>query len=130
MYCTATDLRKVMRKLPTSITDLDINFHIEKADSLIDAMLGEVYNVPLLPIPSLIKNISIDLAVFFLAEDLYSSQQPNMDAYHEKRYDRAMEMLNKIVLGDLVIVGNTPKGDTGYASTNTQQIFTYEDPEW
>lgn len=130
MYCTATDLRKVMRKLPTSITDLDINFHIEKADSLIDAMLGEVYNVPLLPIPSLIKNISIDLAVFFLAEDLYSSQQPNMDAYHEKRYTRAMEMLNKIVLGDLIIVGNTPKGDAGYASTNTEQIFTYEDPEW
>jgi phage gp36-like protein len=130
LYSTVEDIKRAMKKLSVRVTDEEIQSYIEKADSLIDAMLGEVYNVPLFPVPVLIKYISVDLAVFFLSEDLYTSQQPNMDAYQEKRYTRAMEMLNQIVLGDLIVVGNTPKNETGYATTNDEQIFTYEDPEW
>lgn len=132
MYTSPENVKKVMMgKLTARVTDEDIIYHIEKADAYIDAVLGEVYVTPLeLPIPKLIESISTDLAVFFLAEDLYSSQQPNLDQYHEKRYHRALEMLSKIVGGDLVI-GLPEKQESGFASTNdADAIFTLEEPWW
>jgi phage gp36-like protein len=131
-YTSPSNIREIMRKLPSSITDQDLTYHIEKADALINAKLGEVFVTPFLPeIPRLIQDISTDLAIFFMAESLYSSNQPNLDEYQETRYDRAMDLLNQILLGDLVI-GVTPKSghESGFATTNDQQIFNYEEPEW
>jgi phage gp36-like protein len=129
VYASPDKVRKVMRNLPPRVTDEDIVFHIDKAEGYIDALLGEVYNTPFFPVPRIIESIAIDLAVFFLAEDLFSSQKPNLDEYHQKRYDRAMKLLEKLAGGDLTI-SQPQKQQSGFASTNTQQIFNYEDPEW
>jgi phage gp36-like protein len=129
IYTSPDKVRKVMRNLPPRITDEDITFHIEKAEGYIDALLGEVYQTPFLPVPRIIESITIDLAVFFLAEDLFSSQKPNLDEYHQKRYDRAMDLLKKVTSGDLVI-GIPQREQSGFATTNTNQVFTFEDPEW
>jgi phage gp36-like protein len=130
-YTSPSNIREIMRKLPSSIIDDDLNYHIEKADALIDGKLGGVYSTPFEPVPRLIQDISTDLAIFFMAESLYSSNMPNMDEYQQTRYDRAMELLNGILEGDISLGRDHKRNsDAGFATTNDQQIFTYEDPEW
>lgn len=130
-YTSPSNIREIERKLPSSITDDDLIYHIEKSDALIDGKLGGVYQTPFSPVPRLIQDISTDLAIFFMAESLYSSNMPNMDEYQEKRYQRAMGLLNDILEGDITLGSDYPrKAESGFATTNDQQIFTYEDPEW
>ncbi|PEZ47028.1 hypothetical protein CN367_11715 [Priestia megaterium] len=135
MYTSPATIRIVMRKLPPSITDQEINYFILKADALINGMLGEMFEIPFLIIPQLIQDISTDLAIYFLAESVYSSQKPNLDEVYTKMYDRAMGYLQKIIDGDITLklpsgVPVEQKSTAGFASTNDQQIFNYEDPEW
>ena len=130
-YTSPSNIKEIMRKLPSSITDQDLTYHIEKADALIDGKLGGVYQTPFNPVPRLIQDISTDLAIFFMAESLFSSNQPNLDEYQKTRYDRAMELLNQILEGDISLGSDNPRrGEAGFATTNDQQIFNYEDPEW
>jgi phage gp36-like protein len=135
-YTSPEKVREIMRKLPPSITEQDIQYHINKAEAYVNGLLGGVFDIPFLPVPQLIEDITTDLAIFFLAESLYSSNMPNLDEYQEKRYERAMKMINDIIMGDLILIIDGeiihPKDSdaSGYATTNDQQIFTYEDPEW
>lgn len=129
-YTSPDEVRKVMRNLPKGITDEDILFHIEKADACIDSVLGEVFKTPFNPAPTLIRHISVDLTVFFLAESLYTSQKPNLDEYFTERYKRVMELLEGIGKGDIDI-GVPIKIETGYATTNKgDPIFTLVKPRW
>lgn len=131
MYSSPERVKMIMRNLPAEkVTDEDIEFFIARATTIIDSYLKEVYPVPFDPIPPIIMVISTDLAVFFLAESLYSSQRPNLDEYYLNRYQRAMELLQKIVNGDMAIIGVDPLPgvSVGYATTNTQQVFNYEEP--
>lgn len=135
-YATPADVEKIMRKLPPSITTADIQYHIDKAESYINGYLGGVFQVPFPVVPEIIKNITVDMAIFFLAESLYSSNKPNLDEYQETRYERSKEMLEQIVSGDIVLVIEDGvikpinSDYSGYATTNDQQIFNYEEPEW
>jgi phage gp36-like protein len=135
-YTTPANVREIMRKLPTSIKDSDIQFHIDKAEAYVNGYLGGVFNIPFDPVPKLIQNITTDLSIFFMAESFYSSNQPNLDEYQETRYERSIKMLEQIVSGDLVLIIDgeiqRPRDSdaSGFATTNDQQIFNYEDPEW
>jgi phage gp36-like protein len=131
-YASPTQIRQIMRKLPSSVSDEEITSHIEKASALIDGLLGEAYVTPFNPVPKLIESLAIDLTIYFLAETLYSSNMPNLDEYQEKRYKRAMEMLNMIAKGDLYIgVPMKSTHKSGFASTNdADPIFTLDEPEW
>lgn len=135
-YTTPKDIRKIIRKLPTSITDEDIQTHIDTTEAYVNGSLGVVFQVPFEPVPELVKNIATDMSIFFMTESLYSSNMPNLDEYQETRFERAKEMLNSIAIGDIVLIVDgqevKPKGSAsaGYATTNDQQIFSYEDPEW
>lgn len=130
-YTSPSNIREIMRKLPSSIVDKDLEYHIEKADALIDGKLGGVYNTPFVPVPRLIQDISTDLAIFFMTESLYSSNMPNLDEYQNTRYERAMELLNDILEGDITLGREHRRiSDAGFATTNDQQVFNYEDPEW
>jgi phage gp36-like protein len=132
MYATVSDIRNVMTKLPPQIKDEDIEFYIKKATTLVDSHLKVAYVTPFNPVPELIKHITIDLAIFFLAESLYSSQMPNFDEYQVKRYERAISMLEKIAIGDLMIdAPQRSNYQSGFASTNDEPpIFTLDEPYW
>ena len=131
LYTTPQQIRKIMRKLPTSITDEDLALNISKAEALVDGKLGMVYYTPFLVVPRLIQDITTDLAIFFTMESLYSSNSPNMDEYQVKRYERALKLLDEVAIGDLAIEVPMRSGhESGYASTNEEQIFTYQEPEW
>lgn len=136
-YILPNDLRSAMRKLPSSITDLELEKYIEKATAYLNGMLGKVYVTPFgeANLPPLIRHLVMDLAVFFLSEDLYTSQQPNMDDYQEKRWERVSKMIEDILSGELVLdaplLPPSQQTSAGFASTNeVPNIFTIEDPFW
>lgn len=135
-----TDIEAVKRilgrKLPSGYPVDDIQANIDRAEAHVNASLYGAFEVPFSPVPNLIKSITTDLAVFYQAETLFSSNLPNLDEYQKTRYDRAVTMLHDLVTGSLVlIVGDEivrpiQDGAGGFKSTSTQQIFNYEDPEW
>jgi len=135
-YTTPEKLQNIMRKLPTSITDLDIQTHINKAEAYVNGFLGGVFQVPFEPVPKLIETITTDISIFYMAESLFSSNMPNLDKYQIARYERSKEMLEEITKGDLVlligseIVRPKASNSSGFATTNDQQVFNYEDPRW
>lgn len=135
-YTTASEIRKVMRKLPTSITDQELEDYAVKATVYINGTLGKSFFVPFEePLPQLLKYLATDLAVYFLTEDLYTSQQPNLDEFNVKRWERIEKTFEMILSGEYDI-GVPMKPDTstnqaGFATTNeTPNIFTLEDPFW
>lgn len=137
-YVIPSDIRRAMRKLPASILDDELEIYIQKAEAYLNGILGAYFTTPFEsePLtPPLIKALTTDLTIFFLAEDLYTSQQPNMDEYQSKRWDRVVNMIEMIKTGELDI-GVEPKPNTdtaqaGFASTNIDlPIFSIEDPFW
>lgn len=129
-YTSPADVRQILRKLPTSITDEDIQYHVDRAEALIDGILGGVYVTPFQdPIPRLINVISTDLAVYSLAHSLYTSNMPNLDETYRDRYEQAMKLLDEIAKG-AIDIGVEKKSESGFAITNDEQIFNYEEPWW
>lgn len=132
-YTTVTDIRRAFSKLSVKVTDEDLQVYAEKASDYLDALLGDVFETPLNNPKPIIKHLATDLAIFFYAEDVYSSQQPNLDEYYTKRYERVVDTIEKILAGELDI-GVTPKDPataSGFASTNEDDpIFTLDKPYW
>jgi phage gp36-like protein len=123
-YTSPANVKRALRKLPSSVTDEDIYYHIQQADALIDAKLGAVMSVPLSLVSPLVEKVSTDLTIYFLAENLFSSNMPNLDETYTKRYDRAIEWLENMVEKEM------DKKGSDFASTNDEQIFTYDEPKW
>lgn len=131
-YTDVAEVKRSLRKLPSSVTDNEINVFIAKGDAIIDSVLGIVFMIPLAIPPQIVKNISTDLAVFYLAESFYTSQQPNLDEVYTKRYERAMKQLNDIATGDLFVEmpKRPPEEQFGYASTNDREPDFDLETEW
>ena len=128
MYTDVSEVKKVMRSLPQSskLSDTDIQFFIEQAESQVDAFLREIYHTPFIVVPSAIKKVSLDLAVYYLTESLYTSFQPNQMDGNQVRYDRSMEILKMIRNGDILLEGAEPLRpftDIGYDSTFDGELF-------
>lgn len=132
MYVTPQDIRDYMKQSPGRVTDEDLDVHIETAVAYIHGRLGSFYVTPFpMPTPDIIVTIARDLAIFFTFEALYSSNAPNMDEYQKVRYDRAMDLLDRIVSGEMTLPGRQPlpEGKSRQASTTdgVQNIFNYDD---
>jgi len=73
------------------------------AESLVDAFLARKYQVPLSPVPSFIKQVTADLAIFNILTD----HLPRKPDFFQPRYDRAMDMLLMIASGTIVVASAT-----------------------
>lgn len=137
MYIDVADVKQVMRSLPSTskISDADIEYYIDMAQAHIDSYLSDIYEVPFLVPPKIIKKITLDLTVYFLTEAVYTSFQPNTQEGNQIRYDRTMEVLSRIRNGDILLVGIEPKvsfDSIGFDSTFDGEVFFSIDPdkEW
>jgi phage gp36-like protein len=132
MYSTPQDVRDRIQTLPSRVTDDMISRFIEEADAIIEAHLSALYfdEIPFSdPVPRIIKYLSAEIATCKLAFSLYTSQQPNMDAYQMARYEEAMQLLNKVANGEMPIP-ELPQ-ESAYGSTNSDPpIFTRGVPPW
>lgn len=130
-YTTPTKMRQLMRNLPPSITDADLQVFADKATVYIDAKLGGLYVVPFNPVTPIIEQIATDLATYFAHEAFYTSQKPNLDETLVKKLEQINKILQEILNGDLYIGIPLPSNrSTGFASTNDRDPEFTLDTEW
>lgn len=110
MYATAEDLEKALtNSVLAQLTDDEngqvvnqqiVEDAIKKADSIIDAYLRARYQVPVHPVPEILRDISIRLAKYFLYRRRLDLDLPDTVS---KEYDSAMSILKDLQSGKAVI---------------------------
>jgi phage gp36-like protein len=112
-YCSQTDIEYVITaEVVTELADDDgdgvadtavVDWAIGRADNLIDSKLKARYNVPFSTVPALIKDLSAELAAYYLGE-----RRQRISESMQNRYDGAIKLLNRIAEGRLLLLGVTP----------------------
>jgi len=95
---------------------------IAKADSEIDAYLAAQYDVPLSPVPALIRNLSTDIAIY----NLYSRRVEEIPQTRAERYKNAIRILEKISKGEISL-GTGDPGVSASADESAEISKTEED---
>ena len=130
-YCTVTDLKNT---LPESqliqltddndtgkIDDEKLNEAIRKADDFIDGHIRGRYDLPLTTVPSMVRDLSIRLATWFLFRRSFSLTLP--DPLKED-YKDCVELLMKIQKGQVSPFPNPPSQEpTFFLSNNRPSIL-------
>lgn len=147
-YCTLTDIRGMMtedvlirmtndEELTVTLIDPNnsahanmlarVNAAIAKADSTIDSKLRDRYNLPLSPLPDVIRDCAVDIAIY----NIYTRKMPEAPASRKDRKDDAIRTLERIAEGKQSIGENTPPDaqaaslDSIIASTTvSDRVFT------
>jgi phage gp36-like protein len=86
----------------TKSNDANLNSAISTADSLIDSYLSAVVPVPLNFVPDIIKQISYDIAVFYLHDRI---QYKDIPERIKDKYDAAVFILKDFAQGKAEIPG-------------------------
>lgn len=73
------------------------------AESFVDAYISRRYTVPLNPVPSLITQITSDLAIF----NMMVEKLPEVPDFFQPRYDRAIKTLEMIRDGKMDLTSQT-----------------------
>jgi phage gp36-like protein len=112
-YCTEDDiLLQLDRDTLIQLTDDDnegkiIDDHvtaaIADADAEIDAHCQGRYDIPLSPVPAMIKKISVDMAVYHLY-----SRRHDVPEIRKDRYKNAIKFLEKVMKGEITLGATTP----------------------
>jgi phage gp36-like protein len=122
-YCATADLKDALSEEKLKqLTDDDslgivvegrVTYAIAAADALIDSYIRGTHTVPLSPVTDRIKQVSIDLSVYFLYKRRREYEMP-VDVV--KDYDRQISFLRDVQSGKVLL-------DTPTAVPNTGGIF-------
>lgn len=109
-YCTLANITDVItEEIVIQLTDDDsagtvdqdhVDRAIERADELIDSYLRGRYQVPFTIVPGLVNHLSADLSIYYLYDRRLNVEVP---ASVENRYKKAIEILERLQNGDLVL---------------------------
>ena len=121
-YSTITDIKKLLPEEALieltddentgAVNDARVTEAIAAADAEIDGYVGGRYGVPLSPVPTAIKRLSVDMAVYHL----YSRRQEIMPETRQVRYDNCVRFLRDVAAGR-VSLGIEPEPDSATDST-------------
>lgn len=145
MYCAVDDLITAIgeqtvvelsndNEEATEIDDEVAGGHILKADNLIDGYLREKYALPLTTVSNIIKDISIDLAVYFLYTRRSDHGVPEevKDKYKD-RIALLKDIQKSNFILDIPLLGSGSTEDSIYGSgeyrvnkTKSDRIFNKE----
>ncbi|HOO96960.1 MAG TPA: DUF1320 family protein [Caldisericia bacterium] len=101
MYTDITQVRKTLKGIDSSIipnsseTEFSIDYAITKAGRIIDAHLGDQFEMPQ-PAPEAIVEIATELSASFCLEYLYSEENGGFFETAHRKYRRAVELLTDI----------------------------------
>jgi phage gp36-like protein len=108
-YCTENDLIKMISQeelaaltaesgdVPDSLVVAEA---ISRADAEIDAYLGTRYALPLSPVPSQAKGLSVDMAIYHLY-----SRRSVAPPVRRQKYETALSFLQQVAAGQAVLDG-------------------------
>jgi len=134
-YCVQADIEKLLPSADlVQLADDDedgtadaavIAEAIATVDGDIDAYLQERYELPLSSTPEVVKNISVDLAIYYL----YSRRSID-DPVRTARHNSAMKKLRDIADGKISLGLSTPESEQGgsiqSSTTNTDIDRVYD----
>ncbi len=92
---------------------------IDGAGSLIDAYLAKRYTVPLDPVPGMIRELAVDIAIYKIC-----SRRDQAPDGRRKKYEDAIRFLERIAEGKALVPGAS--GASGKESDNS--CFLTSDP--
>lgn len=132
-YCTLEDILGSMDEADViGYTDDDdagtvdqsrVDQAIEMAGVMIDAYVGGRYQVPLDPVPDLVKRLAVDLAVFEIC-----SRRSDPPENREQKRQQAVRLLEKIGSGSAVIPGavsaSTDSGSNPVQISSADRVFS------
>jgi len=110
-YATIDDVFKRYKPIRTLVGSEDISVNsvevssifITDAESFVDAYISRRYAVPLNPVPSLIRQVTSDLAIF----NMMVEKLPDTPDFFQPRYDRAIKTLEMIRDGEMDLSSQT-----------------------
>ncbi len=114
-YATLTDIREQMSEdelIPLTSDDgtLDesvVERAIADADGEIDAYVGYRMEVPLDPVPVMIRKYSVDIAIY----NLYARRLDICPDMRRKRYEDAVKFMRLVAEGKISLGQNDPAGN-------------------
>lgn len=140
MYCTIEDIKTALPEEriveltddsdePITIISSIVNGIIAYSDSIIDGFLRGKLNLPLSPVPELIKIYSVDICCYRLY-----SRRPDVEMPEgiKINYENALKFLEKIQKGTFQIEGTIQNQPSPYAGeyktnkTSADRIFNNE----
>ena len=86
----------------TGAVDANLDAAIESADGLIDSYLQTVTAVPLAIVPAIVKQLSYDIAVFFLHDRIQYNEIPQRV---KDKYDSSIFFLKDVAAGKANLPG-------------------------
>ena len=132
-YCTISDILDMMDEdevirytddagagvINTDVTDKAMT----AADALIDSHLAVRYSVPLAPVPDLVRDLAVDIAIYKI-----HTHRPGIPDEVRTKYDDAVKYLEKAASGKIIIPGAAaaPDGESSgsVAITGPSRIFS------
>lgn len=96
---------------------------IADADEEIDGYLGSRMEVPLSPVPGIIRKCSVDIAIY----NLYARRQDTAPEIRKDRYKNAVGFLAKVAEGKISLGASDPAGipsENAAAYTSVDAVMT------
>lgn len=104
-----------------NVDDNVVNQAIANADALIDSYIGSIYAVPLSTVPTVIKNVSVDIAIY----NLYSRRTDTLPDIRKDRFTNAMKFLQDIADNKVSLAGVTVSSESILVNTvKSDRAFT------
>lgn len=109
-YCTVTDVQK-RALLLQQVDSSKIVAGIAWADSLLEARLGGRYAVPFTPVPTIIRELSADLAAYYIIfeEHTAGGEGVPVEAALELK-NRAYDLVKELQSGNSILPGVVGSG--------------------
>lgn len=127
-YAVVSDLGSVTNLTSAQIVD----GFIKPAESIINAIISNIYIVPIVPGPPLLEALATDLTLYRILSQRIFNQQRLKDSVWPLRFKESMDILKQIVDGAITLVdsaGNIlPQGNVAVAeSTTTRYLPTFHE---
>lgn len=93
-----------------AVSSVDVSsMFIADAESFADAYLGIRYDIPISPVPSLVTQITADLAIF----NMLAEKHPTVPDHMQARYDRTIKLLEMLRDGEMTLPSSVSVKDAG-----------------
>ena len=122
-YMVVSDLGSV-----TNLTSAQIvEGFIKPAESIINALISNVYTVPVIPGPPLLEALATDISLYRILTQRIFNQQRLKDNIWPMRFKEAMDTLKAIADGSITLIdsgGNIlPQGNVAVAESTTSRYL-------
>jgi len=105
------------------VNDEIVNKAIEDASAEVDAFLIGRYEVPILPVPKVIRKLCVDIAIY----NLFSRRlQDEIPENVRKRYEDAISLLKMIANGQIFLSVSSPEHSASGYVKPAEQVFSRE----